>query len=152
MDRQAEHEWHVAINRHHDTPEGRADWKKWMYEAKTMSQEVPRLALLFKMERAGELRQTHRQCSHTEAVPVPENHLTCCLGTKTRACVALLAIEAMKGTPEQIDEAKAWTCATHIAFKGGDVAAEGYLMTVDDRMFWDGVYSNMAAPNPDGDE
>jgi hypothetical protein len=32
------HEWHVAINRHSDTL--RQDGKEWIYEAKTMADEV----------------------------------------------------------------------------------------------------------------
>lgn len=40
--------------------------------------------------------------------------------------------------------AKAWTCAAHIVSSGGDVLREGYLLTVDDRMYWDKVYENLA--------
>lgn len=153
MTRDHQHAWHVAINRFH-WPEGQAmkpEHRKWMYEAKTMSQEVPRLALLFKMARTGELPKVHRQCSHAEAEPIPENHLTCCLGVECAECPELMALDAMAAPPEAIDEAKAWTCATHIAFKGGDWAAEGYLLTVDDRMYWDRVYSHLAMPH-DPDE
>ena len=71
------YEWHVAINRHHDGKAGTPDWKRWMYEAKAMANEVPRMALLLGRERCGELATTHKQCSMTPAVPVPENHLKC---------------------------------------------------------------------------
>ena len=47
--------------------------------------------------------------------------------------------------PGEIDAAKAWTCAAHIVSSGGDPLKEGYLLTVDDRMFWDNVYTNMSA-------
>jgi len=137
-----QHAWHVAINQHHnlcgDGP--RPEWKRWMYEAKELANEVPRLALLFKMERLGTLPKLHKQCSMSPVEPVEDNHLTCCLGTECRKCEALLALEKAELEPEEIDQAKAWTCATHIVSEGGDQAREGYILTVDDRMFWDTAY------------
>ena len=117
-----------------------------MYEAKTMADEVPRLVLLFKREREGRNPSVHQQCSRSQPVPVVDNHLSCCLGVKCRECPELLAIEKMeKSTPEEIDTAKAWTCAAHIVSEGGDPAGERYLMTVDDRMFWE---TSLVAPGP----
>lgn len=142
MERETTHQWHVAINRHHD---GQRAHTHWMYEAKDMSMEVPRLTRLFQREREGALPAVHRQCSQAQAVPVVENHLTCCLGVRCRECPELLALEAMPVEPGEIDAAKAWTCAAHIVSSGGDPLKEGYLLTVDDRMFWDNVYTNMSA-------
>jgi hypothetical protein len=138
------HEWHVAINQHNSAMRV-ADWKRWMYEAKAMADEVPRMALVLGKERRGELTGTHKQCSMTPAVPVPENHLKCCLGVKCAACPELLALDKMERvTPEEIDLAKAWTCAAHIVSEGGDMANEGYLLDVSDRMFWDNVHASLA--------
>lgn len=143
-----DHEWHVAINRFHwpkvDGPPIK-DFRHWMYEAKRAWGEVPRLILLHRAEREGTLAKTHRHCSRSPEEAVPENHLTCCLGVKCRECPELLALDAAKLTDEERDEAKAWTCTAHILTKGGDRAGEGYLLTVDDRMFWDRTYANMAA-------
>lgn len=155
MTRDEQHQWHVAINRHvwpADGPQRDHAAVRWMYEAKAAASEVPRLTLLHKMERCGELAKVHRQCSQSEGEAVPENHLTCCLGVKCRECPELLALDAMEATPEAIDEAKAWTCAAHIITKGGDFANEGYLLTVDDRMFWNRVYESLSAGNPDDQE
>jgi hypothetical protein len=116
-----------------------------MYEAKTAADEVPRLAHLFRLERTNGLAKVHRQCSHAAAEPITENVLSCCLGVKCAACPELQAVAAMAGTPEEIDIAKAWTCTAHILSKGGDVAGEGYILTTDDRMYWDRVYGNLAA-------
>lgn len=142
------HEWHVAVNRHGD------DWRKagnewgamrFMYEAKKMADEVPRMVMLFKAEREKTLPQTHKQCSMQDAVPVKDNHLSCCLGVKARECPHLLALEKIERvTPDDVDEAKAWTCAAHIVSRGGDTMGEGYMLRVDDRMFWDNVYSSLA--------
>jgi hypothetical protein len=137
------HNWHVAINAFHKDKWG-DDRSGWMYEAKEASAEVPRLTLLFKMARCGELPKIHRQCSHSTPEPIPENHLTCCLGVRCDACPQLLALDGIQAVPEVIDEAKAWTCVTHIISKGGDVAREGYVLTTDDRMYWDRVYESMA--------
>lgn len=155
--RDRDHAWHVAINQFHWPKDGtnRPDWDahRFMYEAKTASQEVPRLEYLFKKARTGQLPQTHRQCSRSEPEPLPTpNELTCCLGVKCATCPMLLALERIEGDPEDIDRAKAWTCATHIISEGGDAAAEGYVLTTDDRMFWDRVYESMATPNPDDQE
>lgn len=143
------HEWHVAINKHVQTG---ADFKgdRFMYEAKKMADEVPRLALLFKHAREGSLPKTHQQCSHQAPVPVMDNHLSCCLGVKAATCPHLLALEQIKDCmPEDIDVAKAWTCAAHIIASGGDTIGEGYMLRVDDRMYWDNVYANMAMDCPE---
>lgn len=149
-----DHQWHVAINRFMNGKGGTEEWRKsrFMYEAKNAWGESKRLALLFRLEREGKLAKTHQQCSHSSPEPVPENHLSCCLGKKCVECAYLLALDVAEITPEQRDEAKAWTCVTHIIASGGDQAMEGYLLTVDDRMFWDRVYSNMAAEPPGAEE
>lgn len=142
------HEWHVAINKHSD--EWRKTGNEWetmrfMYEAKAMADEVPRMAMLFKAEREKALPQTHQQCSMQAPVPVKNNNLSCCLGVKASECPHLVALEKIaRCTPEEVDMAKAWTCAAHIVSKGGDRMNEGYMLRVDDRMYWDNVYSNLA--------
>lgn len=147
------HEWHVAINRHMD--ERRAANKDWdearfMYEAKTLADEIPRMVMLFRREREDALPKSHQQCSMQAPVPIKDNHLTCCLGVKTRECPYLLALEKIeRRTPEEVDVTKAWTCGTHIVSKGGDHANEGYLLTVSDRMFWSNVYQSLAQDDPD---
>ena len=137
-------EWHVAINMHQDGKIGTPELKRWMYEALKMASEVPRMALLIGMERHGELPKEHRQCSLSPADPIPDNHLQCCLGVQCSKCPHLLALDRMERvTPDDIDTAKAWTCAAHIAFEGGDRMNEGYLLTVSDRMFWDRVCESL---------
>ena len=142
------HERHVAVNRHSN--EWRKAGKKWgdmrfMYEAKSMADEVPRMVMLFRQERESALPQTHQQCSMRAPVPVKDTHLTCCKGVKTRECPHLLALEKIERcTPADVDTAKAWTCAAHIASTGGDIMNEGFLLRVDDRMFWDNVHASLA--------
>ena len=139
------HEWHVAINGFCSPKMGGDDWPRWMYEAKTMADEVPRMVMLFRQERENALPQTHQQCSMQAPVPVKDNHLTCCKGVKTRECPHLLALEKIERcTPADVDTAKAWTCAAHIVSSGGDMMGEGYLLRVDDRMFWDNVHASLA--------
>lgn len=135
-----DHKWHVALNRHFVSGE----YKAWMYEAKTMASEVPRMQGLFKMDRLHGLPATHKQCSMSEGSPIDNNRLMCCLGVECRSCPELLALEAVDLTPEQVDEAKSWTCAGHIVSSGGDEAKEGYLLTKGDRMFWDNTYESLA--------
>jgi len=140
------HEWHVAINRHSDEQrQADKEWPHFMYEAKSAAAEVPRMAMLFKQEREDALPKTHQQCSMQEPVPVQDNHLTCCMGVKARECPHLLALEKIERcTPEDIDSAKAWTCAAHILSNGGDAMNTGYLLRVDDRMYWDNVHASLA--------
>jgi hypothetical protein len=147
IDRKADRPWHVAINQY----EAESDAKRFMYEAKRMADEVPRLALLFRMEREGQLTKTHQQCSHDhEGSAVSDNHLTCCLGTEARRCDHLAQIDKIENTSyytvtdSDRDAMKAWTCAAHIAKSGGDVSGEGYMLTVDDRMYWNSVYQSLA--------
>lgn len=145
------HEWHVAINRHHYPEAGRSERSPWMYAAKDAAGEVYRLPLLFKMEREGTLPKIHRQCSHSAPAEIVANALSCCLGVKCATCPQLLALDAMKAAPDDIDRAKAWTCVAHILSEGGDVAGEGFVLTTDDRMYWDNVYSSLSGGDPDGE-
>lgn len=150
------HDWHVQINRHNDTlPRGQ--WHRWMYLGKDLADEVPRMALLHGMERRGELAKTHVQCHNAvcDNTPqqVPDNHLRCGLGVECRKCPHLLALNEMKpDNMEKLDYAKAWTCGAHMLseWKGVDNSGgEGWLTTVDDRMYWDRVYQNLAADDDD---
>lgn len=149
--RRFDHEWHVAINRYgwpDGKPSGDFDTYRFMYEAKEVASEVPRLAQLFRFAREGKLAKVHQQCSFSAPEAVAENYMTCCLGVKCAECPFLKALDAAALPVDEIDRAKAWTCATHIISKGGDHSREGYILTVDDRMFWDRTYANMAAPEP----
>ena len=140
------HAWHVAINRFNDARTDRGDdWCHFLYAAKDAADEVPRLAMLFKMERDKKLPAVLKRCSLSKPEPIPENHLTCCLGTKCAECKYLAAIEGAEITDEQKDTAKAWTCVTHAIGKGRNVdTSEGVVMTVGDRMYWNGVYESLA--------
>lgn len=149
LNHRIDHAWHVAINRASEGKIGQADWPHFMYEAKTMASEVPRLIRLHRDERQGKLPQMHKQCSMSPTVPVQDNRLTCCLGVECRKCPELLALEKADLPPEQIDVAKAWTCAVHIAMKGGDQMREGYLLTTSDRMYWDNVYASLSQQEPE---
>lgn len=136
--------WHVAVNRFHDGKFG-DNRSPFMYEAKRAFQEVPRMIYWMRTERLGQMPKMHQQCSMQAPEPLPENVLTCCLGVECRKCPELLALDAADITPEQRDEAKAWTCAAHILMKGGDTMGEGYILTTGDRIFWDRTYANLAA-------
>ena len=145
------HSWHVALNRNVIDRGHWPDWH-WMYGAKLMAQELPRLVALFQQERLGLLPQTHRQCSHSPGAPVEDNHLTCCLGKDCRTCPMLQVFDGHL-TDMELDTARAWTCATHIvqecARRHVDTS-EGYILTVDDRMFWDTTYRYMAMSEEEG--
>ncbi len=125
------HEWHVAINAF--TSAQGFDKARFMYLAKTVADEVPRMILLFESERQGKLPESFKMCGHDPRAPdpLPDNHLRCHLGVECRKCPYLLTIDSADMTPEAKDEAKAWTCATHILVesKPGDYI-EGF---VDDK-------------------
>lgn len=147
--REIDHPWHCAINQHARDKAG-DEWPRFMYDGKTAAHEVPRMALLFAMERDGKLAKVFRPCACcSDGKHIVDNHLTCCLGTECRKCPHLLALEKADLSPEQIDICKAWTCAAHILANGGDVMGEGFLVTVDDRMFWDRVCESLASVEPD---
>lgn len=131
--------WHGAINafandeKHFPMPtDGRSkDWPRMMYTAKMVSDEVPRMILLFENERRG-LATHFKMCGHEAGAgtPLPDNHLRCHLGKECRKCPYLLAIEAAADmTIEAKDEAKAWTCATHILLESEvDTFFDGALL------------------------
>jgi hypothetical protein len=141
LDRDVDHAWHKALNQVVYIGDG---IQLWMYEAKRMAVEVPRLKRLFELERTGTLPKYHRQCSHQEPVEI-DNYLMCCLGIECRKCDFLKAFDQVEVNTEQLDEIKAWTCATHIVSQSQMVdTSEGYILTTSDRMFWSKIYESLA--------
>jgi hypothetical protein len=112
-----DHEWHGVINKFQNGLRAAGkEWEGWLYTARMVSDEVPRMILLFEQERRG-MPTSYKMCGHdpAPATPLPDNHLRCHLGQQCRTCPYLQAIEAADNmTDEAKDEAKAWTCATHI--------------------------------------
>ena len=105
-------EWHRTLN----GKDIKDHAPHWMYTAKMISDEVPRMILLFELERRG-LPASYKMCGHdpSPGTALPDNHLYCQLGKECRKCPYLARIEANeKMTPEARDEAKAWTCAAHV--------------------------------------
>lgn len=145
------YKWHRAINDHSDAErKAGKEWPRWMYDAKKAACEVPRLALLFQREREKKLQTSFRLCACcSEGKHITDNDLTCCLGVKCRECPHLAALDTVGMTPEETDWIKAWTCSGHILASGGDVQNEGFVLTVDDRMFWDRVCRSMADGDPE---
>lgn len=141
--RQIRQKWHEAVNAFHSESK-QAEHRHWMYEAMDVYQEIPRLIRIHGMERKGELVKLHQQCSHSIPEELKENHLTCCLGIKCKECPELLALESAELQPEEIDIAKAWTCAAHIISKGGDISNEGYILDESDKRYWANLYESLA--------
>ena len=144
------HEWHKAINKFHlrDFPPKKENSRPWMYDAKNLCDEIPRMAMLFSKERMKILPSIHKQCLLSPSEKINDNHLTCCLGVECRKCEELLALEKADLPKEQIDQVKAWTCAAHILSAKRERFVddtEGYLLTEDDKMFWSNVYESLAA-------
>lgn len=127
-------EWHGALN----GKDIRDHAPHWMYTAKMVSDEVPRMILLFEQERKG-LPTSYKMCGHDPrpATPLLDNHLRCALGKQCRKCPFLARIEAQEGmTNEAKDEAKAWTCATHVLLESEpDVYLEQILSHKGDDAF-----------------
>lgn len=121
--------WHSAIGKFNDERrKAGLPWSRMMYAAKQLSDEVPRMILLFEYERKG-LADSFKMCAHdpAPATPLPDNQLTCHLGVECRKCPYLAAIESATMPNEAKDEAKAWTCATHILTERPDDYIEEYI-------------------------
>ena len=134
------HEWHVAVNAYSDVErESGRSWPGWMYTAMMVSDEVPRMILLFENERRNGLPGAYKMCAHdpSPAIPPPDNHLRCALNVECRKCPHLAAIEGQEHmTPQAKDEAKAWTCATHILLESKiDSYLEQFLRDKSDDAF-----------------
>lgn len=155
LDHNLDHAWHVVLN---DFNQSHKPWQYWMYEAKSAADEIVRLPLLFAMERTGKLPAIHHQCSHdVDGQSVADNHLSCALGVACRDCPFLKALDNVKATPEQIDQIKAWTCVTHILNEQGKRphefdTSEGFVITEDDKLYWQNVYASMSGNDPENDE
>jgi hypothetical protein len=142
-----DHAWHVACNAESDRLRAAGDskWPKVLYSAMKISDEVPRMVLLFQYERERGMPTSFKMCGHDPrpATPLRDNHLRCALGHECRKCEYLAAIDrSERMTPEAKDEAKAWTCATHFLLESNpDVYFEDILRDKGDDAFdallWD---------------
>lgn len=150
-----DHEWHVAINVESDRLRAAGqEFPRMMYAAKSISDEVPRMVLLFERERTTGMPSTYKMCAHDPrpATPLPDNHLACALGQECRKCPHLAAIDrSERMTPEAKDEAKAWTCATHFLLESKpDVFFEGILHDKSDAAFDARLAASFAQEYDDG--
>jgi hypothetical protein len=150
-----DHEWHVAINAESDRLHAAGqEHPRMMYAAKSISDEVPRMVLLFERERTTGMPSSYKMCGHDPrpATPLPDNHLACALGQECRKCPYLAAIDRSdRMTPEAKDEAKAWTCATHFLLESEpNVYFEGILHDKSDAAFNDRLAASFAQEYDDG--
>lgn len=153
-------EWHRACNAESDrlhaaTPPGQPyTWARLMHTARKVSDEVPRMVLLFQYERERGMPDSYKMCAHDPrpATPLKDNHLYCALGQQCRKCPHLAAIDrSERMTPEAKDEAKAWTCATHFLLESSpDVFFETILRDKSDDAFDSRLAQSFAAEYDDG--
>ena len=145
-----DHAWHVACNAESERlREQGGEWPRVMYSAMKISDEVPRMVLLFQYERERGMPTSYKMCGHDPrpATPLPDNHLRCGLGQECRKCEYLAAIDrSERMTPEAKDEAKAWTCATHFLLESQpDVFFDGILRDKSDDAFDDRLAASFGA-------
>ena len=154
-----DHAWHVACNAESDrlhaaTPPGQPhEWARLMHTARKVSDEVPRMVLLFQYERERGMPDSYKMCGHDPrpATKLVDNHLRCALGQECRKCPHLAAIDRSAMTPEAKDEAKAWTCATHFLLNSDeDVYFETILRDKSDDAFDARLVQSFAAEYDDG--
>lgn len=149
--------WHSACNAEHDRlrkEDPKAEFPSVMYDAKKISDEVPRMVLLFQYERERGMPDSYKMCGldPRPATKLRDNHLRCALGQECRKCPHLAAIDrSERMTPESKDEAKAWTCATHFLLESQpDVYFEGILRDKSDDAFDDRLAASFAQEYDDG--
>ncbi len=154
-----DNEWHRACNAESDrlraaTPPGQSmAWARLMHSARKISDEVPRMVLLFQYERERGMPDAYKMCAHDPrpATKIVDNHLRCALGQECRKCPHLAAIDRSEMTPESKDEAKAWTCATHFLLESEpDVYFESILRDKSDDAFDARIVASFAAEYDDG--
>lgn len=166
----ADHIWHVWINHRQDERRG-LEWEHSLYEFKSMLQFLTYGRKQIQKAFTGNLPKTHRQCSRCAPEPIPNNHLSCCLGQEVTTCPILTSLKATveeqrtritpfdgkahyaNVTDEHLYRLMAQTCAWHIYHEACNIkdertfyvdTSEGYLMSVSDRMFWDRIYNSLS--------
>lgn len=155
--RNAEHIWHVWLNRWNQV--GDSDFDHSMYEFKSMLDFLRYGHQLIEQAFTGNLRTIHRQCSLTAPEHIESNCLKCAFGKDVTECGILKSLKSTfdeKTANEHYADAKpelfrimANTCAWHMytePIRTGQFldTTEGWLMDKSDRMFWDNVYSILA--------
>lgn len=160
--RDAEHLWHVWINRRQSERNDHAKWEHSLYEFKNMLQFLTYGAKQIQGAFEGKLPQTYRQCSHQPVEQLPVLNVLKCSreGEDVTKCPILKSLSAVfdeetKTLPRSVlYDLMAKTCAWHIYTAATGTpdghyfsidTSMGYLLDETDRMFWDRVHSNMIA-------
>lgn len=159
--READHLWHVWMNRRNFDRPGKSPHEHSLYEFKHMLQFLDYGHVVIGNAFEGKLPKVHQQCSHQAPMEIKENALRCaCEGQDVTKCPILLSVKAVfddnkahYDVPvEQLYRTMAKTCAWHTYKVSCGVeegpfkidTSEGYLLDESDRMFWSTVYNNMA--------
>ena len=160
--RNADHLWHVWINKRQSERGKDQPWEHSLYEFKSMLEFLSYGGKQIADAFEGKLPQTYQQCSRQ---PVEQlkvlNTLRCSReGIDVTECPILLSLAATFEERKEVlprtvlYDLMAKTCAWHIYAmavgipEGHHFAIDtsmGYLMDETDRMFWDRVLTNMAA-------
>lgn len=160
--RDADHLWHVWINKRQTERDKDQPWEHSLYEFKNMLEFLTYGASQIAEAFEGRLPQTHRQCSHQPVEHLKVlNTLKCSRdGIDVTKCPILLSLAAtFEERKEKLPKAvlydlMAKTCAWHIYQKAvgieeghrfGIDTSMGYLLDETDRMFWDRVHTNLAS-------
>ncbi len=159
--RNADHLWHVWMNRRNFNREDKAPHEHSLYEFKAMLQFLEYGHEVIHKAFNGHLAKTHIQCSHQEPVEIKQNVLKCaCEGIDVTTCPMLLGLKqtfddnkSHYDVPaEQLYRTMAKTCAWHTYKTSCDIkeglfqidTSEGYLMDESDRMLWSNIYSSLS--------
>ena len=158
--READHLWHVWMNRRNFDRKADAPHEHSLYEFKSMLDFLEYGHLRIQEAFEGKLTKIHKQCSRTEPVEINDNVLKCaCEGVDVTKCHILTDVKrtfednkSHYDVPvEMLYRTMAKTCAWHtykvscgIEEKGFRIdTSEGYLLDESDRMFWSNVYESM---------
>lgn len=159
--RNADHLWHVWMNRRNFNRKSESPHEHSLYEFKDMLQFLGYGHEVIAQAFEGRLSKTHRQCSRQAPVEIKENVLKCaCEGVDVTKCPILLSLKQTfddnkmhYDVPvEHLYRTMAKTCAWHtykvscgIEEKGFRIdTSEGYLLDESDRMFWRNVYDSLS--------
>lgn len=161
--RDADHIWHVWINKRQQEHGKEQPWEHSLYEFKSMLQFLGYGAKQIQEAFEGKLPQAHQQCSHQPVEQLPVLNVLKCSreGVDVTQCSILKSLadvfedqtKVMSQPRTVLYELMAKTCAWHIYAKAVGIpeghhfaidTSMGYLLDETDRIFWDRVHTSMA--------
>lgn len=159
MDHKTSHLWHVWINKEQGVTVPSPPWVRALYAYKGAVTSFAYVRDYIKRAFTGELRATHKQCSHSPTEEIQDNVVMCPFLKDITECEHLKRLrEEFANRAEFYKDADEWEAMAHTCLAHGLASEslidwnEGFMQDKSDRRFWERTYQSLAGGGPEPEQ